>query len=345
MKKQMVIYMVLMCIISDNCFAQDPHFSQFFVSPLSLNPALTGHFDGTLRAAGNYRNQWANINKAFVTSTASVDAAMLKEKLPEGDAWGIGFLGMNDISGGGVLKRNIFSLSTAYHKSLDDNGYHSIGLGFQASYSQMRVDLSKALFSDMLTANGFTNASIDPVTNNFVPSVNYLDVGAGALYQGTTNGNNSFYVGASLYHFNQPKESFLDQTYKLNRRLSVHGSGFFPLSDQLAIHANTLYQLQGASKELVAGAALGYTLYNTGSKYTAVYAGLWSRFANVVSDAVVPYLGLEYNSFRLGISYDVNISSLKTVSYGQGAMEFSLIYVKNNKGSGKSPRFMHCPKF
>ena len=34
--------------------AQDPNFSQFFASPLTLNPAMTGLFDGTFRVAGNY---------------------------------------------------------------------------------------------------------------------------------------------------------------------------------------------------------------------------------------------------------------------------------------------------
>ena len=61
--------------------AQDPHFSQFFASPLSLNPALTGRFDGTLRVAGNYRNQWPTIDNAFKTYTASVDFAILQNQV------------------------------------------------------------------------------------------------------------------------------------------------------------------------------------------------------------------------------------------------------------------------
>jgi hypothetical protein len=51
--------------------AQDPNFSQFFASPLTLNPALTGKFDGVYRVAGNYRNQWPTIYNAFTTYTAS----------------------------------------------------------------------------------------------------------------------------------------------------------------------------------------------------------------------------------------------------------------------------------
>ena len=69
--------------------AQDPHFSQFFSSPLTLNPAFTGKFDGTLSVAGNYRNQWPAFNNVYTTSTLSVDFDILKDKLPDYDTWGI----------------------------------------------------------------------------------------------------------------------------------------------------------------------------------------------------------------------------------------------------------------
>ena len=66
---------VLLCIIyffPGDTEAQDPAFSQFFASPLTLNPALTGKFNGAVRIAGNYRNQWPQINNAYITSTVSV---------------------------------------------------------------------------------------------------------------------------------------------------------------------------------------------------------------------------------------------------------------------------------
>src|SRR5947209_5190581 len=94
--------------------AQDPNFSQFFASPLTLNPALTGKFDGTLRVAGNYRNQWPTINNAFTTYTASVDAGILKGKIPEFDQFGVGVLAFSDKAGNGILQNNAIALSTAY---------------------------------------------------------------------------------------------------------------------------------------------------------------------------------------------------------------------------------------
>ena len=68
--------------------AQDPHFSQFFSSPLTLNPAFTGKFFGTYRVAGNYRNQWPTINNAFTSATASVDFQVMQNKMSQGDKLG-----------------------------------------------------------------------------------------------------------------------------------------------------------------------------------------------------------------------------------------------------------------
>src|SRR3979411_2133223 len=95
MNKNIPLFFCLFALGTD-LRAQDPGFSQFFASPLTLNPALTGKFNGTLRVAGNYRNQWPQINNAFVTSTISVDGNILANKISAGDAWGVGLMAMSD---------------------------------------------------------------------------------------------------------------------------------------------------------------------------------------------------------------------------------------------------------
>ncbi len=88
MKKLLLTVTICGALVSE-ASAQDPNFSQFFASPLTLNPALTGKFDGVYRVAGNYRNQWPTIYNAFTTYTASFDAGILKNRIPEYDQFGI----------------------------------------------------------------------------------------------------------------------------------------------------------------------------------------------------------------------------------------------------------------
>src|SRR6187402_2266959 len=131
MRKLVVLSVALFVCFS--LHAQDPHFSQFFASPLTLNPAFTGKFDGQLRLAANHRDQWPSIPKAYVTTSASLDFSILKSKIPEGDVFGIGFSGLSDKSADAALKLNYGSLSMSYHKALDEDGYNTIGAGFQTT--------------------------------------------------------------------------------------------------------------------------------------------------------------------------------------------------------------------
>src|SRR3954470_17952749 len=172
-----VLLIILLCHVF-LAKAQDPNFSQFFASPLTLNPALTGKFDGVFRVAGNYRNQWPTINNAFTTYTISADGGILKNRIPEFDQFGVGVMAFSDKSGNGVLQNNFLALSTAYHKALDENGYNQIGLGFQGTYVNKRLDITKVYFADQLTALGFTGVTSE-IFNQDQINVSYFDMNLG----------------------------------------------------------------------------------------------------------------------------------------------------------------------
>ena len=321
--------------------AQDPNFSQFFASPLTLNPASTGKFDGIFRVAGNYRNQWPSINNAFVTKTASADFHLLKGYLSDIDRWGIGGLFMSDQNGNGAITTNQFSLSTAYHKGLDEDGYHQIGVGFQGSYTDKRLDVYKLDFEDELTALGFTGTTseIFPQSNL---QVSYLDINAGVLYNGSTNGYNNFYLGASMYHINRPKETFQGGQFYLNSRTTIMGGGRLPTNQYNAFHFSANYSFQANANNLMFGGAYALNLNYDEENPVNVYLGAWARFNNV-TDALIPYVGLEFGDVHIGATYDVNVSSLQPASNSRGGLELSLIYIK--KPVDRSLKKLNCPKF
>jgi len=335
MKKIASVIIVVLGFIF-NADAQDPHFSQFFASPLTLNPALTGKFDGTLRAAGNYRNQWPAFNNVYTTSTLSVDFSILNKIIPENDTWGVGIIALTDKAGGGVLTNNYIGISTAYHKALNEDGYSQIGLGFQGMYGQKRLDNSKLYYEDMLTPFGFTGVTQEVYNSNDL-NINYFDVNAGVIYTVSTTDKNNFYFGASMYHINRPKESFKGGNWNIAARTTISAGGYFPVSDNLTLHTSGIYQVQGKSTETTFGGAIASALNNDERNPTNVYGGLWMRW----NDAVIPYLGLEFGGMRIGASYDINTSSLKAGSQSRGGMELSLIYIKKPANGKNVP----CPKF
>jgi type IX secretion system PorP/SprF family membrane protein len=337
--KKLICTVSICLLLGFGAVAQDPNFSQFFASPLTLNPALTGKFDGVYRVAGNYRNQWPTINNAFRTYTASFDAGILKNRIPEFDQFGIGFLGFADDAGNGVLKNNAFAVSLAYHKALDEDGLHQLGVGFQGGYVGKRLDVTKVTFEDQLTPSGFTGATSEVFPGQKV-NVSYFDMNAGILYNGSTDGYNNFYVGASMYHINRPKESFQDKQYfDLSGRLTLQAGGKLKVSQYNYIHLSANYSRQANATNTVIGGAFALNANSSDDNPTNIYIGSWYRFG----DAIIPYVGLEFGEFHIGATYDVNISSLKPGSNMRGGAEISLIYIK--KPVDPNAKKLNCPKF
>ena len=318
--------------------AQDPNFSQFFASALTLPPAVTGKFDGVCRVAGNYRKQWPTINNAFTTATISMDAGILRNTIPDYDQFGVGIMAFTDKSGNGVLQNNFLALSTAYHKALDENGFHQIGLGFQGTYVNKRLDIASLKFESMLRADGFTGLMDESFSSNQI-KLSYFDMNLGILYNGTTDGSNNFYLGASMYHVNHPKETFKQGNYLLDPRVTIQAGGMVPVGEYNAFHFSANHSRQANATNTVIGGAYMINVSQDAGNPTNLYLGSWYRFG----DAIIPYVGLEFGEFQLGASYDVNTSSLKPASNMRGGAEISLIYIK--KHTDPNAKKLNCPKF
>ncbi|MEK0412613.1 MAG: hypothetical protein RL070_101 [Bacteroidota bacterium] len=332
--KKLILFIAVL-LVNGYSYAQDPHFSQFFASPLTINPANTGNFSGTIRAALNSRTQLPEFNNPYATKTLSIDAPILKKYIKEDDKLSFGLLILSDQSGNKLLNVNNIAASVSYSKALDENANHSIALGFQVNYSMYRFDPLKANFEDQLTAGGFTGTSAEMILgNNFTK--NTTDANAGILYTGSTSDNNIFYVGASYYHFAKPTVGFITPTYFTNSRINIHGGAYFSLSDAASLHTSFQYQKQGQTNELLVGGAFSYYLGTENG--LELYAGLWSR----VKESMIPYVGLEWNHIRAGFTYDIAAGTTLASSRFYQSSEFSLIYIFDNKSKAFKLR---CPKF
>ncbi len=317
--------------------AQDPHFTQFFASPLTLNPAFTGLFSGEARVAANYRNQWASIATPYVTGTVSADFGILKNTIPYNDRWGVGGLALYDRVAGGGLKTTYLGFSTAYHKGLNRDGSQSIAVGFQAAFVQKRLDFSKLLFEDQLTNNGFDPSM--PSGEYFDKSaVSYPDINVGVLYNASIGTYGNLYFGASYYHANEPDQSFLGgREERLPGRWTVHGGGGFAPTPKTRVYLSGLYMQQSGAREIAAGGAVGFVINNDPMDANLFYIGSWFRW----KDAINPYVGVDLKTLHIGLSYDINVSSLRPASNYRGGAELSLIYIFQKEKA----RPINCPRF
>ena len=189
-----------------------------------------------------------------------------------------------------------------------------------------------------MTANGWTGITTE-IFGNSQLGVTYFDMNLGLLYNGSTDGSNNFYLGASMYHVNRYKESFVGANYLLEPRLTLQGGGMLPIGEFNAIHFSTLHSRQNNATNTLLGGAYMINVNQDPSNPTNFYLGSWFRFG----DAIIPYVGLEFGDFRIGMTYDVNVSSLKPGSNLRGGSEFSLIYIK--KPTDPNAKKLNCPKF
>src|SRR5213082_2142319 len=93
-------FVLAICILYYSTNAQDLHFSQYFNSPLLVNPANTGFApDVDWRAGINYRNQWASITpNPYKTMYAWGDIQLFNNRFENG--WvGVGAGLLRDAAG------------------------------------------------------------------------------------------------------------------------------------------------------------------------------------------------------------------------------------------------------
>lgn len=343
--KKLILGVSAMVLMANSLSAQDIHYTQYFTSPLTLNPALTGLTQCDLRLSANYRVQWASVSaNPYRTGMIGYDMAVLKGKLPQGDALGIGIMGLYDKSGLGGLQNTTVAFSLAYHKAFGKQKQHNISLGVQAMLVQKSIDFAKLKFEDQFDPN--SGGTPYPTSEVIAQSLSYPDFNAGIMYTGRLSEHATGYAGFSYYHLTQPVETFMSSNHQIHSRQTFTLGGSFDLNENLVLYASGLYQSQAAASEIVLGAAIGFIL-NPGNdpeyqKNTILYLGGWYRYA----DAISPYVGFEWSKMKLGVSYDINVSSFTPATGGAGAYEISLIYNGCiNKGGSEPSYKVPCPKF
>ncbi len=319
-------------------YGQDIHFSMFYASPLNLNPALSGINDGSYRVAGIYRNQWRSISTAFNTYSASFDMKLLQTKL-KNDIFGVGGVFVGDKSGDGKLTMNSGMISAAFHKGLDKQHKHFLGIGIQLGYTQKSLKYQQLAFPSQFS-NGDFDLSIASGENISKPNVGYFDMQAGFLHQSTIKDVLGIMTGFTVYHLVPAKESFLgDKSVKLAPRFTVHEGLRIRAMKNFYITPNFIYQYQNKAQEINFGTGFEYHM-NAGKSELVTSIGAWYR----LKDAAIISAGLEYYKVRVMAAYDINVSSLKPATNGRGGFEIAIIYTGILKTKSLSyPILVPCP--
>ena len=322
--------------------AQDIHFSQFFEAPLLRNPSLAGIFTGDVRVQGVYRDQWNSFTNAYRTGSFNAEY-----KMPVGkgdDFITMGIQTLFDKAGTvGLMSTNIIP-AVNYHKSLSNEKPMYLSLGFMGGMIRKSIDVAK-----MTTNNQYNGGGFDPTlpTGELlnVPNFTTWDASVGLSFNTSFGENqaNSLFLGAAYHHLNRPKNSFYrDPKIELNPKYVFSAGVKFNVNEYTAFTLQADQSLQGSFKETICGALYSYKLGGDpeNAMYT-IHGGAFLRW----KDALIPVVKLDVNNISMALSYDINVSQLRTASMARGGFELSLVYVAFLDRDNSSRDKVLCPKF
>ena len=342
--------------------AQDIHFTQFTMSPLTLNPGLTGKFEGTVRIGGIYRSQWTSIlgRKQYETPSAFVDAPIIRG-FRKKDWLGGGLMLFQDNVGQGRLRHGAYKLSAAYHLALDKKGTAVLSIGGQYGSENYSINRDGLFFQD-----GYENANAGStygtsVDGNRLPSRDQQDplsfntITGGVQLSTKLNKTMDMSIGYSMFNLGQSRiQSILgtdtsttpggpnptpSASYKQPRRSVINGRFNIHTNDRMTISPMFIYQTMAKQDEIIVQAMAGY-LFNP-ERDIQLNFGAGYR----LGDAANILIGARVKDLTVGFAYDVNTSGLNSDTRFRGGFEIAANYIiRIYKKATVKPKVL-CPRF
>jgi len=341
---------LLVCLLSFKTIGQDVHFSQNAAANLYVNPALTGIMDGDYRGVLVYRNQWGSVTAGTPFRTIYGSFDMKFRGGSSNNYLGAGLMIYSDQAGeSNMFSTNHIELSAAYNMSITENGVLSAGLiggvinqGFSESDAQFGSQWNGSE-PDPTMASG----EVLPNTSVFYPTL-----GAGLMFYSAMDTRTNLYVGGGVYHINTPTVSFTDVQGRLASKITAQLGGSYKLNRTIDIVPSAFLFLQGKAFGTNFGSLVRYVFEDADSYKGAVEKafgiGAHLRLVGnqdkaVITDAIIFHCKLDFESFRVGLSYDVNVSALQVATAKRGGFEVSLTYTAGERDQ-RGGR-LECPKF
>lgn len=354
LKLKHTLILLSLFAVSMSVTAQDIHFSQFYLSPMNLNPAMTGVMNSGSRVTLNYRNQWASILKSNAFSTYSAGYER-KTAVGRNDYFGIGGTLWGDRAGEADFTIAQGKLALSYAKKMGGGRKTPsyLVVGVEGGITQESLDFTKLRWGNQHDGAGGFNADLSSGETFQVDNVIYPDFNAGLMWFSVLSETSNIYLGAAYSHLNQAKVTFLTDSAdgsvdgrELLAKYTLHAGGEMMFTDKIGIVPGVVVLDQGPHFEMNAGTSVKYVARKTRNDYQAFSMGLWVRMSNKLEDgkhmdAVIASLRFDYNDMTIGFSYDVNTSELKAASNSNGGFELALQY----NVAGDDKRGVYCPHF
>lgn len=336
-------FLFLFCISSNISFAQDLHFTNYFITPTFFNPAQTGAFAGNIRAGLLYRDQWRSVtSNPFQEAVISVDSPIIFGLTKQ--QWvGVGATLFYDKAGSPGQTWSGFYPSVAYHISFDKKFRNVITIGAQYGFANRGYNTDGWLSED--EALGISTTSPD---REFIKgtgsggedfSAGYGDLNVGILFKTAIDKFSKFEIGAAMMHVLNPSFNFGmgGGQNEIGSRINAHVKYRRATSRQMIWEPSVYYSSTTGASNIQIQLRNQYLLKKDGN--FSIITGLGYR----LGDSAQLLTGVQYKDWTVALSYDYGVSDLASdgiaSAYELGVQKLFII----NKKPKVKP-IIYCPR-
>lgn len=330
--------------------AQDPVFSQFNQAANTINPALSGMFQGEYKLSVSYRDQWYSLlgfQSSYKTAYVSFDYKFDPNKK---NVFVLGGTLIQDSAGEGRLRQTRGYLGGSYNMQLSQSSYKGLNqylsIGVQLGLGQNTLEWGSLWFGRQFDVpNLQVDTSLDPGEPtpsdlNFDTGV-YPDINLGLAWSGIASKQFSSHAGISLSHINTPSISNYGTIYdNYLRRLSINAGAKISLNEDLSILPAAVAHFQGPSYLVMLGGSFSYSLLHLNESGFRI--GSFLRVANSIEgvnlEGLVVSALFEKQNMQIGASYDFTLSGLRLAANALGGFEISISYISPKGSNYDNPR-------
>lgn len=345
--------------------AQDFHNSYWQYAPMIVNPAFTGAYYGNLRANVIGRDQGrpvAGAGNEFQDLSLTLDYN-IDFGLTDGDWVSVGLTTSRSYSAGaGDFRRQFSGFTGAYHLAYGKKKDKVFTIG--AKYGAYSTTFNNANPTDYEDTFGILNQG---QISNDISTLQTSIAGSGQGNNGSEKAKNDFGVGLMLttpmsktadLRMGVAVDRILNQfvsrdtasttgtggptfsSQRFGRRIAAHISIYSSINNKLTFNPNIVFQRVGTSNNLLIQGLFNYLMDPV--KELSLNFGLGVRLVN--STDIPIYLGVDVNSWRVGLSYDTNVAGLRPSDNTFGALEVGISKIFNwKKKPTVDPKFI-CPR-
>lgn len=356
-----LIILSLFVMMSTLLPGQDTHFSNYHFTPLTVNPALTGAFNGTYRLGGIYKDNYTfsqNANGYHVINVFG-DSPIMRG-FRNTDWIGIG-LETNQFSYAGSTRNDEgnhekysinwtnFKISGSYHFALDKKQMRMLTLGLQLNMSSINFN-EAALRNINNTRYGIATGLEDPDMRTYLMSVtttnsrgtqaktSFRDFIAGLLFVNRTK-TSTLQLGFAAEGIARPRYGSTNGgSYKKPFGMHIHGEYDMEINKSTHIIPAVYFYSLGAANALNVNGRIKYLVNK--EKDVILVGGLGVR--NFRQGILL--LGAEFGKYQLGGSFDFDMAESAIASQGFHGFEISLIYKGIVYKKPKTTPIILCPR-